>query len=520
MENRNKRKINIINENENEDNMEDLPQDKELDIDNIKDINNNLEDDFSEDSNFDDEIEKKINSIDDKRKTLFMEKDNMDIEGQKNGKKNKQKYDKKIMKNYFNDYFDSYKNTDDDYYEVNYPGLNKYEFKIDNYSELFKLISKKKIFKNPLINEDQETENNINSGNLFLLMYNLLDLDYNIFLYGFGNKMHLTLDFIAFYRDKFNIDYNIPLYVISCNLNNPEMNFKIILNNIQKCLKIEFEKYYGNNYDQFQIESNVSGQLTKFTSIYNKIFDKSKNNNKDLKENEKDENKSNSSEDDFSISEEMKEVDSEKDEKEDIKKNKKNYGNNLPFTILLIIHNIGSPIGQNKTFQQNLSDLAKNLYFLKLFVTCENLLIPSFWTLEVKDKYKFCYLKYDTFEPYDTEIDENNSIKMGNNIKEGFGLKEIFSSFTDLQKKLIKYIAILNLKGDHDHLTQKGLINYFVETGIGIVTDIQKLEDLIKEAIDHNIVELKISNENNKEIYMMNLEKSVIENIAEGSLYF
>ena len=76
----------------------------------------------------------------------------------------------------------------------------------------------------------------------------------------------------------------------------------------------------------------------------------------------------------------------------------------------------------------------------------------------------------------------------------------------------MKEIAKLNLKGDHDHLTQKGLVNYFVETGIGIVTDIQKLETLLVEAIDHDIVELKISNENNKEIYKMKLEKNLIEN--------
>jgi recombination protein RecA len=52
--------------------------------------------------------------------------------------------------------------------------------------------------------------------------------------------------------------------------------------------------------------------------------------------------------------------------------------------------------------------------------------------------------------------------------------------------------------------------------GIGIVTDIQKLETLIMEAIDHDIVELKVSNENNREIYKMNLEKNIIEKIAEG----
>jgi hypothetical protein len=59
-------------------------------------------------------------------------------------------------------------------------------------------------------------------------------------------------------------------------------------------------------------------------------------------------------------------------------------------------------------------------------------------------------------------------------------------------------------------------INYFVETGIGLVTDIQKLEALMGEAIDHEIVELKVSSENNKEIYKMNLERSLIERIAEG----
>ena len=160
--------------------------------------------------------------------------------------------------------------------------------------------------------------------------------------------------------------------------------------------------------------------------------------------------------------------------------------------------------------------MALHLYFIKLFATCENLVIPHYWTLEVKDKFKFCYLKYDTYEPYDSAIDENNSIKIGNNIKGGYGLKEIFCSFSDTQKRLMKEIAKLNLKGDHDHLTPKGLINHFTETGIGIATDIHKLEELIAEAIDHEIVELKVSGENNKEIYKMNLERNIIEKIAEG----
>ena len=101
-------------------------------------------------------------------------------------------------------------------------------------------------------------------------------------------------------------------------------------------------------------------------------------------------------------------------------------------------------------------------------------------------------------------------------MKGGEGLKEIFSSFTEIQKRLIKEIAKLNLKNDYDNLTPKGLINYFVNTGIGIVTDIQKLESLILEAIDHEIVALKLCSANNKEIYKITLDRSVIEKIAEG----
>ena len=188
----------------------------------------------------------------------------------------------------------------------------------------------------------------------------------------------------------------------------------------------------------------------------------------------------------------------------------------MPFRILLIIHNIGSSTGQSKLFQENLSELAYKLSFVNLVVTCENLAIPYYWTSEVKDKFKFCFLKFNTYEPYDIEIDENNSIKGGNNLKGGEGLREILSSFTETQNKLIKEIAILTLKNDYDSLTQKGLIEYFVKTGKGIATDIQKLETLLLEAIDHEIISLKLSSVNNKEIYKMNFDRNIIEKIAEG----
>jgi len=102
-------------------------------------------------------------------------------------------------------------------------------------------------------------------------------------------------------------------------------------------------------------------------------------------------------------------------------------------------------------------------------------------------------VKFDTFLPYDNEIDEN-TIKGEYDINEGVGLKEMFISFSDLQKKLIKEIAELQLKNDIDKLSPKGLIDYFINTGKGIVTDIQKLEILLNDPIEHGIITLKMSN--------------------------
>lgn len=43
-----------------------------------------------------------------------------------------------------------------------------------------------------------------------------------------------------------------------------------------------------------------------------------------------------------------------------------------------------------------------------------------------------------------------------------------------------------------------------------------KIETLLLEAIDHEIVSLKLYNVNNKEIYKMNFDHNVIERIPEG----
>ena len=514
-ESRNKRKKTNSKSDDELENKKDSVDAKDIELDNINEDKNSFDGDSSEDSNISDEIDKKIGTIYDRNKNFFEGNDNNNKEDAKNDKKKKVKYDKKIMGNTFNDYFDAYKNQIEDYYEVNYPGLNKYDLKIDMYSDLFKLISKKKIFPE-LLNAEFEDENNscINRKDLFKLMNDLLYFKYNIFLYGFGSKMNFTFNFINYYNEKYYEENDVPLYIISCNLNNSEMNIKVILNKIQGCIEKEFEKYFDDKYNCS--EPTIEGHITKLQYTYNQINKKFQSTNNLVKEDKKEENENENSE---SSSSEQEDNDAEKknsSRKINEKKFKDLNEEILPFRILLVLNNIGSIIGQSKNFQYYLSDLAYHLYFVQLFVTCENLVIPFYWTLGVKDKYKFCFLNFNTFEPYDTEIDESNSIKVGNNIREGAGLKEIFCSFSDNQKRLMKEIAKLNLKGDHDHLTPKGLVNYFVETGIGIVTDIQKLETLMTEAIDHEIVELKVSNENNKEIYKMNLEKSIIERIAEG----
>ena len=512
---RNKRK-NTNSKSEDELNKSD---DSAFKKDNLEKIKSGLSDDLSDDASCDEEIDRKINAVIEKSKNNLYEEENQK-ENYKNDKIKKQKYDKKLKKNQFNDYFDSYTNFDD-YYEVNYPELSKYELKIDMYSDLFKLISKNKIFPTLLkkdVEKFYEENNKINSGNLNKIMSDLIYHNYNIFLYGFGSKIRLIYNFIDEYLKKYNEESDSTSYLIYCNLNNFEINFNTILNKIQNCLHIEFDKLFNKGFDLFKSEYTINDKITKLSKIYEEIFKKfngeymEQNGKKEEKE-EEDELKSN-----------LEELDSKNSEfSEELNKNLKNSHDNkdlivkkTPFKILLILNNIGSNIGQNKSFHQNLTELIDTLDFINLLVTCENLVIPHFWTLEIKNKYRFCFLKFHTYEPYDSEIDENNSIKMTNNIREGNGLKEIFSSFSETQKRLMKEIAILTLKGDHEHLTQKGLVNYFVETGIGIVTDIQKLETLIMEAIDHDIVELKVSNENNREIYKMNLEKNIIEKIAEG----
>ena len=205
-----------------------------------------------------------------------------------NSKKEKEKYDKKIMENDFKDYFDSNKVDHEDYYEVNYPELSKYEIKIDLYSELFKTIGKNNFFHDMQKNENL---NIINSGNLYQLIYELFYQNYNVFLYGFGNKTKLVYDFITYYDEKYDNDFKVPYYIISCNLNNPEMNMKVIISNVESIIMYEFEKIFKtkDSEKQFKSPKNIREQIEKLEKINrqirSKILEKGKINNEKNEEN-------------------------------------------------------------------------------------------------------------------------------------------------------------------------------------------------------------------------------------------
>lgn len=341
-------------------------------------------------------------------------------------------------------------------------------------------------------------------------------------------------------QDKYENDSDIPYYIISCNLNNSEMSMKVILNKVENCIMREFENVFkiANSEKEFATRSKTYyEQIQKLKHIYKKISTKSQNienenededssfsDKKDYLEEEKNLVKDNITNNFADINTNSNNINNHEDkmiiEKNENTKNKnekkpQNQNKYLVFKILLIIHNIGSNIGRNKIFQENLSELNKQLKCINLVVTCENLTIPYYWTSEVKDKYQFCFVKFDTFLPYDNEIDED-TIKDEYDMTGGMALKEMFISFSEIQKRVIMEIAILQLKNEFDKLTPKGLIDYFINTGKGTVIDVQKLETILNDPIEHGIVTLKTCSINNKEIFRVNLDKSLCERIANG----
>ena len=158
--------------------------------------------------------------------------------------------------------------------------------------------------------------------------------------------------------------------------------------------------------------------------------------------------------------------------------------------------------------------------YSNLIVTCDNVNIVNLWTQETKTRFNFYYLKFNTMIPYSIEINQTNSLSSEKSIKNGFGLTEIFESFSDNQKELLKELANLQLKGNFEKMTPKGLIDYFIDEGLGICNNLNKLNELILEAKDHDIVSFKFNNKINKEIYKFEIENRFIEKISNGEFVF
>ena len=179
------------------------------------------------------------------------------------------------------------------------------------------------------------------------------------------------------------------------------------------------------------------------------------------------------------------------------------------------MNNIDGVNFTNRLCQKYISSLTAT-GLINLVATCDNVNIPYLWSQEVKDNFGFYFLKFDTFEPYDVEISDLNGLTGNKGIKSGMGLTEIFKSFSKQQKELLKELAKLQIKEDYDKMTIKGIVDYLISTGTGICNNQNRFYDLILEAVDHGIVVNKLCNKNNKEIFKLDLDKEIVEKIANG----
>jgi hypothetical protein len=185
---------------------------------------------------------------------------------------------------------------------------------------------------------------------------------------------------------------------------------------------------------------------------------------------------------------------------------------------LLIVNNIDGPNFQSKPIQSVLANLVSCSNIL-LLATSDNLYINYFWTQTIKDSYSFYFLKFHTFTPYELEINDKNSLIGEKTIKSGNGLAEIFRSLTKNQRDVLKHIADIQLRGELDILTAKGLVDYLSDNAYGVCNNQNRLMELIHEPIDHEILVERI-HKNTKQIYKLNLEIEVIEKIKNGEFDF
>lgn len=390
-------------------------------------------------------------------------------ESRKNRNKNKTKKQKNLtLKPEFLEYFDAFKSRNEFIVSEN-PQIKGLDFTIESYSSFTDNLEKNfpKQFVDSLNNlrtpRENEALNKINEINLYDLIVDIIKIDSNVFLYGYGSKLKLIYDFINYFQNNINdINENYHIFVFNCY--NPEINLKTIIKEIMTYI-IEL----------------VQGVVQMNTDLLNKLKQRT-------------------------IEEQIQTIRSLI-----AQMYKKNY---CP-KFLVIMNNIDGVNFTNKLYQKYISSLTAT-GLINLVATCDNVNIIYLWSQEVKDNFGFYFLKYDTFEPYDVEISDYNGLNGQKGIKSGMGLTEIFKSFSKQQKELLKELAKLQIKEDYDKMTIKGIVDYLISTGTGICNNQNRFSELILEAIDHDIVVTKICNKNNKEIYRLDLDKEIVEKIANG----
>ena len=383
--------------------------------------------------------------------------------------KNPKKQIKKDKIKKFLNYFEAFKEKEH-YLNTQREEILKMDFEIEQYSNILSNIDKdyQKELKALSSEKSIENINQINEGNLFELMTEIIKINGNVFLYGLGSKLSLIYEYIQYFQDNINNkEGNGEYYFLIFNLYNQELVLKRVFSTIIDYLLELMTRKINDKIIQLKTIKVTSptdqiGVIEEYIFILRNNFFKGR--------------------------------------------------------FIIILNNIDGPNFQNRAEQNYLSYLSKN--DINIIATCDNVNIVNLWTQEIKTRFNFYYLKFNTMIPYSIEINNTNSLTSEKSVKNGFGLTEIFESFSQNQKELLKELANLQLKGDFEHMTPKGLVDYFIDEGLGICNNQSKLNELILEAKDHDIVSFKLSNKINKEIYKFEIENRFIEKISNGEFIF
>ncbi len=351
------------------------------------------------------------------------------------------------------------------------------DFTIEPYSEVLGKIQKyekQEKSQQSLSIDHIEEINLLNDESFFDLLIELIKTDSNIFIYGYGSKLKLIYDFINYFHENSQDDSsgsittncsNLNYYTLVFNCYNPEMNIKYILSEIQSCLI--------NQLDQLGLSAK---ELKEFA------------------------HKSRTLEEQITLIHNI----------ERVLVNMEFFGK-----FIIIINNVDGPNFQNKFFQNVLSQLVDLTEFV-FIVTSDNLYINYLWTQTIKDCFSFYFLKYNTFVPYQYEINDKTSLTGEKNVKSGSGLIQILKSLTKNQREVIKVMAQIQMKGDLSMMTPKALVDYMADNCVGVCNNQNRFMELILEPKDHEIVIEKTLPKSNKEIYKLNLDQETLEKFANG----